>query len=286
MNCSKICSLVIGLSYCIMTASGCAPSKYATIKGSSDSVMVSSRLDHCDDFERSVMAISPDREVIILVHGCKASSSRFSTLKHVFDAQNQQTICFNYDYRDRMETVSRELIETIHRLSTVIGCKRLTVIGHSQGGLISRRALITGREDGAVVSCEPDIRLVTISAPFNGIESSSPCGRRMLHVITAGITVAVCQGIAGSIWREIHPAADFITRPGFMAENIAEHLKIITDEQGICRQRGNAGTCIESDFVFSVQEQNNPSVDADPRVVNVTLKAGHALVIGTSGNPP
>ena len=107
-----------------------------------------------------------------------------------------------------------------------------------------------------------------------------------MHVLSLGITAAICQGITGSKWREIHPAADLVTRPGPLTGNVVEHLKIVTDETGTCRRSGVDGRCVEDDFVFAIDEQRNQALLNDARVTEVVMNAGHAGVVGTEGRPP
>ncbi|MDA3851809.1 MAG: hypothetical protein PF447_11115, partial [Spirochaetaceae bacterium] len=158
---------------------------------------------------------------IILVHGCKASSGNFKTLKEVFESRGQQAICFSYDYRNSIEDCSRELLMAINSLNDSINPPAITIIGHSQGGLVARRALISNRQDGYVLNDNNQkIRLVTISSPFNGIKASSHCGSTTLHILSGGITLLICQAIAGSTWSEINPSSSFINDPGTMADKV------------------------------------------------------------------
>ncbi|MFC1854054.1 esterase/lipase family protein [candidate division CSSED10-310 bacterium] len=242
-------------------------------------------LDDCDDYEQQLVELDPNREVILLVHGCKASSGRFSTLKKVVESYGQQAICFNYDYRARLEQSAARLSKAIDQLATWIGPPQITIIGHSQGGLVARRALIKEQTDPLRADI-PNIRLVTISSPFNGIKASAHCGLTSLHILSAGLSVLICQGIAGAIWSEVHPRAAFINLPGTVLDAVSDHLKIVTDERGTCRRHDPSGKCVESDLVFTLEEQYHTVVDSDQRVTNVELKVGHARVVGMAEYPP
>ena len=107
-----------------------------------------------------------------------------------------------------------------------------------------------------------------------------------MHVLSLGITAAICHGITGSKWREIHPQAELVTSPGGLVENVREHLMIVTDETGTCRRSSDDGSCLEDDFVFHVDEQRNPILLKDPRVTEVVMAAGHGAVVGTENRPP
>lgn len=159
----------------------------------------------------------------------------------------------------------------------------ITLLGHSQGGLVARIALAELDE----VDTQPrDLRLVTVSSPFSGIRSARHCGLPWLHVLSLGITVAVCQGIAGANWVEIHPRSRYWTEPHDLDPGVHEHVQIVTDEADTCRRFEDDGTCAEDDLVFSVNEQENPAIEADPRVQTTRIEAGHAQVVGAGGVEP
>jgi hypothetical protein len=195
-------------------------------------------------------------------------------------------VCFDYDDRRSLERVSGRLVAALDELRTASGATDITVIGHSQGGLVSRRALVRDRRDGERVAVGGKYRLVTISSPFNGIRSSKHCGIVPFHVFTLGISAAVCQIIAGTKWHHIFPRARFMRDPGTLVDEVHLHLEVITEETGTCRRKDEDGRCTADDFVFSVQEQRNPTVERDPRVRRVEIRAGHAAVVGNAGEPP
>ncbi len=266
---------------------GCASVKQAVVENDRGDSLATDCLDGCDDFMQQTLWLETGKEVFILVHGCKASSGSFLILKDVFKSRGQQAICFSYNYRDSIEECADQLVAAIDSVNSLIRPPRITVVAHSQGGLVARRALIDRRPDNRVlIGAAPKIRLVTISSPFNGIKASSHCGITALHVVSGGATVLICQAIAGSTWSEINPSSEFINNPGKLSDLVVEHLKINTDERDICRSVDSEGNCRESDFVFALDEQYAERVDGDGRVHNVELKAGHAQVVGRPGKPP
>jgi len=230
--------------------------------------------------------IDPGRPVVVLVHGCKSSAGRFKTLARVFEAQQQQAICFSYDHRDSLEDSSSHLVTALQTLERHLRTREITILGHSQGGLIARRALVRTRQ-GVASPGEPfRYQLVTVSSPFNGIGASADCGSLFLHVVTLGVTVAVCQIAAGAMWTEIYPQASFMRSPGTLGSHVERHIKIVTDERDTCRQTDGAGRCAKSDFVFSLPEQYTPAVDGDLRVESEQVRAGHVEIVGESGLAP
>lgn len=267
--------------------SNCRSADFTTLENDSGISVSVQDLDCCDDFKQKTMTLHADREVIILVHGCKASTGYFTTLKDVFDTRGQQAICFSYDYRDSIELCADRLVKAVETILAEVHPPQITIIGHSQGALLARRALISPKLDNSsIAQSDTALRLVTVSGPFNGIASSSHCGSTALHVLSLGVTALICQGIAGSTWGEINPRSDFINNPGDLSGHVYEHLKINTNETNTCRSYDEQGNCMESDFVFSMEEQYNDKVDGDRRVHNVDLNAGHAQVVGLPGQPP
>jgi hypothetical protein len=273
----------------LFTAVGCVSAKTGRtiLETGREQSVIAENLDCCDDFQQQITRLECEKEVIILVHGCNASSGYFLTLKQVFAARGQQAICFSYDFRDSIEKCSARLVRAINLIDGFLNPAAIIIVAHSQGGLVARRAIIADRTDGLALNINSrKIRIVTISSPFNGIKASSHCGITALHIATAGVTVAICQLIAGSTWSEIYPGSGFISHPGTLADAVTDHIKINTDEADTCRRVNEDGSCRESDYVFALDEQYAPPVDDDSRVLNIELRAGHAQIVGKPGRPP
>jgi pimeloyl-ACP methyl ester carboxylesterase len=243
-------------------------------------------LGACSEDPHAILYVDPDQPVVLLVHGCNASAGKFRNLAQVFEAHGQQTACFSYDDRDSMDESSGELRRAIEALTRHMRAKQITVLGHSQGGLLSRRALIRERSDGVLEPNGFTFRLVTVSSPFGGIRASKHCGLLALHILTFGISAGVCQIAAGSKWMQIHPYSWFVEQPGTLVEQVADFLKVVTDERDTCLVGDERGQCRESDYVFSLDEQLNSAIDGDPRVVSQTVKSGHSAIVGQDGLAP
>lgn len=240
----------------------------------------------CDPEAVGPVSLDPQTPLVLFVHGCNPSAGRFRSLAKVFEAHGQQTICFNYDDRDSLEISSARLIGALDALETKLSPSIISVLGHSQGGLVARRALIENRKDKLSASQSAPIQLVTVSSPFKGILASEDCAKTALHVLTFGVTVAICKFIAGDKWTEIHPDSTFMRSPGSLLSDVGRHVKIVTDERNTCRVERPDGTCAADDYVFSVEEQYNKPVDADARVTNIEVKAGHVEIVGDEGTVP
>ena len=236
-------------------------------------------LGPCTDNPDRTLHLNSNSSVTILAHGCFASSGRFRALAEVFAFHGQQTACFNYNDRDSLTDSADEMIAAIRELNTSINNKDFTIIGHSQGGLISRRALIRERES-SLINEDINLNLVTISSPINGIDAASHCGSTTLRVATLGLITPVCYAISGGKWYEITAQSDFIQKPGNLVPQVSDYLKIVTDEKNTCRLYRNDGSCAEDDYVFSLDEQYFKVIDEDKRLKNVQVHAGHVEIVG------
>lgn len=233
------------------------------------------------------VVLNPDQPLTLIVHGCRSSGGQYGALAQSFQKQGQQALCFNYDDRDSITRSSAQLRQTIESLITQVGVREVSVIGHSQGGLVARRAVTSGTSLDLVTQQQgAKLHLVTVSTPFGGIQAASHCGSKTLAVLSLGLTIPICQLVTGSKWREIPPGRPFITEPGSLMGTVVDHLKIVTDETGSCRTRSLNGECLKSDLVFSVAEQRQRVVDESTVVEEQVIKAGHVEIVGDAQQIP
>lgn len=230
-------------------------------------------LSQCTHPDQVNLQLDSRQPVTVIVHGCFSSAGQFRSLANVFAFHGQQTVCFNYNDRDSLTESSAQLISAIEMLSEVLRQPEITVIGHSQGGLVARRAFIEERAD-RLDSANANFRLTTISAPFGGIQSAAHCGSKALAWLSLGLTKPVCRMITGSKYHEIPPNSEFIKRPGLMLPAVRTHLRIVTDELDSCRQYDEHNNCIEDDFVFSLDEQSQPAIQSDTELRSIVVKSG------------
>ena len=241
-------------------------------------------LGPCHDGPDRTLALNAAEPVTILVHGCFGSAGKFRELAQVLAFQGQQTACFSYDDRDSLMKSSGELATALQQFARQLPRAEITVFGHSQGGLVARKALIEDRPDAFDAATR--LRLVTVSAPFAGIGAARPCGNTLLRFATLGLLDLSCWAVSGAKWHEITEASSFIRQPGRLLPQVVQHLKIATDEAQICRRQDANGKCLKDDFVFSLAEQYYPPVDQSPVVRALDLRAGHAGVVGETGQVP
>jgi pimeloyl-ACP methyl ester carboxylesterase len=237
------------------------------------------QLRSCTDSPDATLRLNSREPVAVLVHGCRGSAGHFRALAQLYAFHGQQAVCFAYDPGDSLVKASGELITALDRLSGRLRDRDITVIGHSMGGLVARKAMELERR-AEWQRDDARIRLATVSAPFAGIAVASPCGNKALHWLSLGLVPGICRAITGDNWFEITAASSFIRRPGALLPTVHQYLKIVTDERDTCRRRSSAGTCLESDYIFSLEEQYHPVIDRYPRLKNVEVRAGHVEIVG------
>ena len=278
---------ILGLSIGVLTfLAGCSPSATTAPLDFGDGAATRfTGLAACSPDQPLVRQIDPDLPLVLLVHGCYSSGGRFRALADVFELHGQQTLCFNYDDRDSLHKSAEQLRVGLRGLQRHMRNEDVTLVGHSQGGLIARVALSgpTPLEQG---DSSARYRLVTVSSPFAGIRAASDCGSLAMHILTLGISVGACQIVTGSDWNEIHPRADLVRDPAPLWPAVESHLAVVTDERSACRRYAPAGECEKSDFVFDIEEQSNPRLLEDPRVKTIQIEAGHVEIVGESGIRP
>jgi hypothetical protein len=235
-------------------------------------------LGPCTDNPDRSLHLNSKQPITLLVHGCFGSSGRFRSLAQVLAFHGQQTACFTYNDRDSMMLSSGQLISVLDQLAQQIDNKHVTVIGHSQGALISRKSLVSNRPD-PLRNGDLQLRLVTVSGPFAGIASANQCGNPVMRALTLGLIGPMCKIITGDKWSEITYTSEFILQPGQLHKQVREYLKVVTDERGTCRKSEN-GICIETDYVFSLEEQRSAVIDRDPIASIVEVRAGHVEIVG------
>lgn len=233
----------------------------------------------CTDSPDTTLHLNSGHPVTVLVHGCNGSAGRFRSLAQLFAFHGQQAVCFSYDDRDSLVRSSGQLISALDELAGSLRGQDLTVIGHSMGGLVARKAMERDRR-AEWQRQDANIRLATVSAPLAGIQAASQCGNKALHWLSLGAVPGVCWLVTGDNWNEINPASDFIRHPRPLLPSVQRYLRLVTDERDTCRRRSARGSCLESDHVFSVAEQYHPVIDGYPQLVNVEIAAGHVEIVG------
>ena len=236
-------------------------------------------LGPCTDNPDRTLRLDSSQPVHVLVHGCFGSAGQFRGLAQVLAFNGQQSACFTYDDRADLTNSALELRQAVNQLAQQTHSPQITVIGHSQGALIARKSLTDLALAPTPQSDQTDLHLVTISGPFAGIAAAQTCGRTWLYPLTLGLLPVTCYLATGAKWADITFSSRFILEPGALTPQVSSYLKIDTDERGSCR-REQDGRCLESDLVFSLEEQRSPLVEADARTRRVQVLAGHVEIVG------
>ena len=275
----------------LLLLGGCAtrgpanPDYYQIDRGSlaaADVTLKIPGLTPCTDNPDHGLHLTSGQPVHVLVHGCFGSSGQFRGLAQVLAFHGQQAVCFTYDDRAKLTRSAMQLRRALDLLAEQSRAPQITVIGHSQGALVARRSL-TGMPLN--VSRQTDLRLVTISGPFDGIAVAQTCGKTWLYPLTLGLLPLSCYAVTGAKWSDITFSSRFIREPGELIPQVSSFLKIDTDERGTCR-RAEGGRCVEPDEVFSLAEQRNPAVESGSRVRRVEVRAGHVEIVGDKRAAP
>ena len=245
-------------------------------------------LGPCTDSPERTLRLSAAEPVTVLVHGCFGSTGQFRGLAQVLAFHGQQTACFTYDDRAALDVSATELAASLDQLARLLkpapAAIPVTLIGHSQGALVARRAVST-RQPRVIGDDASKMRLLTISGPFAGIAAADACGSPLVRTLSLGLIAPMCRLGTGDKWADITYSSDFIRNPGTLRTQVRQHFKIDTDETGSCR-RAVDGACVEHDLTFTLAEQRNPAVDRDPATEVVEVKAGHVEIVGDTRQAP
>jgi hypothetical protein len=274
--CFKIKCLTLVLASSLLTA---CSSQVMTLENSAQQLYAQG-LSPCDGQVSNPLQFNPQLPLVILVHGCNASAGSFIKLSEVLALQGQQSVCFTYNDRDSLVATAQALSKSIELVGKYLHTPKITLIGHSQGGLISRKASTLAINQNIAID------LVTVSAPLSGIKAAQYCGDPLIRIASLGLQDLGCWLVSGDKWHEITDASNFIKKPGRLDNTIKSYLLIATDERDSCRAVDNNNQCIEDDYVFSLNEQVLQPVHNGLAVTKIKLKAGHVGIIGNEGIVP
>lgn len=134
----------------------------------------------------------PNRTPVVFVHGAAGSPTDFDTMLRKFDRKRFQLWFYHYPSGRRLEQMGGGLDRGLRLLQSHYGFRKVHVVAHSMGGLVSRRAILDNMK--AETPCIG--RFVSISSPFGGQEFAATGVKRAPSVVPS--------------WRDIEPGSEFI----------------------------------------------------------------------------
>ncbi len=236
-------------------------------------------LSNCTDSTEKSIQLDSKSPITVLVHGCDSSAGHFRSLAQLYAFHGQQAICYSYDDRASLVDSADKLAIAVNELANATNNQNISIIGHSMGGLVARKAVEKNDRQSNILS-HKNLELITISAPLSGIRAANHCGIKPLHWLSVGIIPGICWLITGDNWNEITSSSSFIQEPEPLLPSVHKYLKIVTNEKNTCRQKDSDGRCIESDYVFSLPEQYHPTIDSYKNITSVQVDAGHVEIVG------
>lgn len=138
-------------------------------------------------------AYAPERTPVLFVHGINGSPAQFDYLVDRLDRERFQPWVYSYPSGVHLDALADHLQQTIAKLRSRYQFKRLIVVAHSMGGLISRAFLL--RNAGMGPAEAP--LLVTISTPWGG-HAAAQMGVKYAPAVV-------------DVWRDMAPGSAFLS---------------------------------------------------------------------------
>jgi len=111
---------------------------------------------------------NPHKKIVLFVHGINGSPRNFRDIIDTLDTTEYQALIYYYPSGLKLNMVSESLEANMEELRVKLGFKKISLIAHSMGGLVSRDFLnrLTKRGMNYVDT------FITISTPWDGHESA------------------------------------------------------------------------------------------------------------------
>ena len=136
----------------------------------------------------------PKRTPVLFVHGINGSPRNFSALIDSLDTDTYQAWVYSYPSGLPLDWLARGMAKFLEILQAKYTFDRLHIVAHSMGGLVSRGGINLCLEFDA---CEYLRNYVTISTPWNGVESAQSGVKWAPTVVP--------------VWRDLEPASQYVT---------------------------------------------------------------------------
>jgi pimeloyl-ACP methyl ester carboxylesterase len=136
----------------------------------------------------------PKRTPVLFVHGINGSPQDFSTLIDSLDTDAYQAWVFSYPSGLPLDWLASGMAEFLEILHSEYAFDGIHIIAHSMGGLVSRGGVNLCIE---FETCEYLRSYVTISTPWNGVESAQSGVKWAPTVVP--------------VWRDLDPTSEYVT---------------------------------------------------------------------------
>jgi pimeloyl-ACP methyl ester carboxylesterase len=135
----------------------------------------------------------PNKVPVLFVHGIAGSPANFAYLIEHLDRTRFQAWVYNYPSGIYLSAVADHLNQTIQKLQLRYHVRRIAVVAHSVGGLVSRGFILRH----AVSSSADEIPLfVSMATPWEGHDAA-----------TNGVKYSP---IVVNMWRDVTPGSDYL----------------------------------------------------------------------------
>jgi pimeloyl-ACP methyl ester carboxylesterase len=236
----------------------------------------------CNDGAERALTIDPASRSTSWCMAATGPPGSFHALAEVLAFHGQQSACLAYNDRDSLMVSSGQLAHAVDTLALHLNTPQITVIGHSMGGLVARKALVADRPEARAHHADRPASGDGLGAVFRHCRGAHVRGAA-LRVATLGLNDLVCWLISGDNWYEITSASDFIQKPGSLAAQVSRHLKVVTDERDSCRRRSDNGRCIEERLHFQPERTAAPA--GHPRSPRPPMSRSSPGTSKSSANP-
>ena len=146
----------------------------------------------------------PAKIPVVFVHGIGGSPQDFVKLIPSLDQSRFQAWFFTYPSGYRLDKVSTALATMLEIVTKKYGIRRIHIVAHSMGGLVSRAAILKMDADGNGATAD---RFVTISTPWAGHEAAQNGVRYLRHPVPAWVDMAPGSDFLKRLWAKKLPAA-------------------------------------------------------------------------------
>lgn len=192
----------------------------------------------CMANQASAYSCNNSHKPIVMVHGWLSGTYAFNTMKNYLEDRGYSTCkmyTFGYNYRrDSNKTSASRLSSYVNSVSNANGGKKVTIIAHSNGGLVSRwyRAKLGGYSKND--------RFIALGTPHRGTSSAYACFDAACYDMRPNSSFLRSLGGSGcqySIWTNediiVIPYSSSQCGSNYRVPGYASHNGLLTDSDSL-----------------------------------------------------